>query len=82
MKTVHKALISIAVIMLAARIGGLVILVEICIVSPLEPLRFGLRNCDEEEHNVTVEIIDFNGNSIFDESYTLTSEEDVEFGPT
>ena len=55
---------------------------EICIVSPLEPLRFGLRNCDEEEHNVTVEIIDFNGNSIFDESYTLTSEEDVEFGPT
>jgi uncharacterized protein YpmB len=52
MRKGNKILIAIAVILLVA-ISSLAIFIYI---TSLEPLRFRLKNCDNEGHNVTVEI--------------------------
>jgi len=71
MKIINKVLIGVGIAALVAIIG-LYISVTLFFLLNMEPLHFSINNGDVNKHEVTVEIFDSDGKSIFNEIYEVS----------
>lgn len=72
----YKKILLILLILLIATILGYYVLIFL-LGGPAMPSFFGIRNNDVETHEVAVEILDSQNNSIFKEAYNLSPNEAI-----